>query len=259
MYFHGCLNRGISLACSLCGVTLALATPTFRDLGSAPGRAAEHATHAATAGDSLSAHDLLDGPHVEPHVPLAAATSDAGLLDVDLPASLYRQSYGASAGSGPRASTCSSRPHDRQLHALPPPPSSLALALTALAGFGTLHAGRSIRKIHLSQLPDWYHAECVRQVGHATPLELTATGALVRRPLLPINSLCIQDSIATDEGPRRSQCLPFLRASACRCALDLVRQLTAARPPPAWLASLPAATTCDRGCAKRCDVFPKVT
>lgn len=54
---------------------------------------------------------------------------------------------------------------------LPPPPSSLALGLTALAGLGAFQAGRSLRRLSWSQLPDWYHTDAP-QVGHATPLDL---------------------------------------------------------------------------------------
>lgn len=54
---------------------------------------------------------------------------------------------------------------------LPPPPSSLALALSGIAGLGAYQAGRSIRKLHISHLPEWYHADAT-QVGHVTPLQL---------------------------------------------------------------------------------------
>ncbi len=58
------------------------------------------------------------------------------------------------------------------LHELPPAPSSLSLGLTALAGLGLYQAGRSVRKLHLSNLPEWYHTGGPAQVGHATPLDL---------------------------------------------------------------------------------------
>ncbi|MEW6200328.1 MAG: hypothetical protein AB1601_16885 [Planctomycetota bacterium] len=54
---------------------------------------------------------------------------------------------------------------------LPPAPSSLALVLSALASFGAYQGVRSLKRLHLGALPDWYHADAV-QVGHATPLRL---------------------------------------------------------------------------------------
>jgi hypothetical protein len=54
---------------------------------------------------------------------------------------------------------------------LPPGPSSLALGLGALGCLGAYQLGRSVKKIHLGALPDWYHPDAV-QVGHVTPLPL---------------------------------------------------------------------------------------
>ena len=63
---------------------------------------------------------------------------------------------------------------------LPPAPSSLVLALTALAGIGAFNAGRSVRMPHLVDLPAWYHADAV-QVGHVTPFDI-ACGAAALTP-----------------------------------------------------------------------------
>lgn len=54
---------------------------------------------------------------------------------------------------------------------LPPAPSSLALVLSALASFGAYQGVRSLKRLHLGALPDWYHADAV-QIGHVTPLQL---------------------------------------------------------------------------------------
>ncbi len=54
---------------------------------------------------------------------------------------------------------------------LPPAPSSLALVLSALASFGAYQGIRSLKRLHLGALPDWYHADAV-QIGHVTPLQL---------------------------------------------------------------------------------------
>jgi len=55
---------------------------------------------------------------------------------------------------------------------LPPGPGSASLFLSALAGFGVWHLGRSVRKVHFGALPEWYHSGGPAQVGHATPLDL---------------------------------------------------------------------------------------
>lgn len=61
-------------------------------------------------------------------------------------------------------------PRTSDIAELPPAPSSLALGLTALAGFGLYHAGRKIHS--LAPLPEWYAADA-RQIGYATPLDIT--------------------------------------------------------------------------------------
>jgi len=55
---------------------------------------------------------------------------------------------------------------------LPPAPSSLALVLSALASLGAYQGARSLKRLHLSFTPDWYHTGGPLQVGHATPLQL---------------------------------------------------------------------------------------
>lgn len=56
---------------------------------------------------------------------------------------------------------------------LPPPPSSLSLVLSALASFGAYQSVRSLKRLHLSHLPDWYHTGAV-QIGHVKVFELDA-------------------------------------------------------------------------------------
>ena len=61
----------------------------------------------------------------------------------------------------------------------PPAPGSAALFMWAVGGLGVWHLGRSARKIHFGDLPEWYHAGGPVQVGHATPLDLEfSTNAL---------------------------------------------------------------------------------
>ena len=71
---------------------------------------------------------------------------------------------------------------------LPDSPNGLALGLSALASMGAFHACRSIRKLHIGAMPDWYHTGAV-QIGQATPFDL-ASGAAA----LPV---CVFDEPAT--------------------------------------------------------------
>jgi hypothetical protein len=68
---------------------------------------------------------------------------------------------------------------------LPGGPDSATLLLPALLGFGAWQIGRSARKLHFGQVPDWYN-EHATQVGHATPLSLEFS-----RAAMP---LCIFDA-----------------------------------------------------------------
>ena len=65
-----------------------------------------------------------------------------------------------------------------EIRQVPPPPSSAALALCALATLGAYQGGRSLRRVHfVSGIPEWYHHGGPVQVGHATPFDLES-GAL---------------------------------------------------------------------------------
>ena len=60
-----------------------------------------------------------------------------------------------------------------EIRQVPPPPSSAALALAALATLGAYQGGRSVRRMHfVSGIPEWYHHGGPVQIGHATPFEL---------------------------------------------------------------------------------------
>jgi len=102
---------------------------------------------------------------------------------------------------------------------LPPSPSSLALGLTALAGFGVYQAGRSIRKLHLSALPEWYHTGGPTQVGHATPFDL-AYGSLV--------ACCFEGPV-----PARPAIVRHTSRGQCpRLRIEAFLRLAAPRGPP---------------------------
>lgn len=58
-------------------------------------------------------------------------------------------------------------------------PSSAALFLYALGSVGAWQLGRSARKLPFGCVPEWYHADA-RQIGHATPLDLSFPPAIVQ-------------------------------------------------------------------------------
>jgi len=54
---------------------------------------------------------------------------------------------------------------------MPPAPSSLAMVMSGLLAFGAYHTTRVLPRLHLSHIPDWYHAGA-KQIGHVTPFDL---------------------------------------------------------------------------------------
>lgn len=64
-----------------------------------------------------------------------------------------------------RAANESSQP----VLSMPPAPSSLALVMSGVLALGAYHGARSLPRLHLGHIPDWYHAGAT-QIGHATPL-----------------------------------------------------------------------------------------
>jgi len=87
---------------------------------------------------------------------------------------------------------------------LPSEPDSVGLFLSALGTLGAWQLGRSSKKLHLGHLPDWYHAEGPRQIGHVLALELGLDGTILwdggKGTYLPE---CPAFSCRRDEGPPR--------------------------------------------------------
>lgn len=61
---------------------------------------------------------------------------------------------------------------------LPSGPDSTGLFLSALGSLGAWQLGRSVKKINLGHLPEWYHAEAPAQVGHVRVAELDFDGLI---------------------------------------------------------------------------------
>ena len=55
---------------------------------------------------------------------------------------------------------------------------SLSLFVAAFGWLSAWQVARSLKKVHLSHIPDWYHCGGPAQIGHATPLELTSEPAV---------------------------------------------------------------------------------
>ncbi len=90
-------------------------------------------------------------------------------------------------------------------------PDSVGLFLSALGTLGAWQLGRSSKKLHLGHLPDWYHAEGPRQIGHVLALELGLDGTILwdsgKGTFLPDRPAF---SYRWDEGP------PRLSAQGCQ-------------------------------------------
>ncbi len=104
------------------------------------------------------------------------------------------------------------------MFAAPAPPSSLTLVLSAAASLGALQGVRSIKRLPVAALPDWYHTGAPPQLGPATPFDLEW------RPL----SLCVFDPPVP--GPVSRIDLPAPRP---RLRSEAPSPVQAPRAPPA--------------------------
>lgn len=65
---------------------------------------------------------------------------------------------------------------------IPPVPSSYTLGLSTLASLGLVQAGRSLRRLQIGFIPDWYHAGGPMQIGHTKVFDLEHSWSLAIRP-----------------------------------------------------------------------------
>lgn len=65
----------------------------------------------------------------------------------------------------------------QEVKQLPAGPGSLSLFLAALATFGGLKVGQSLKNVHLGALPEWYHDGGPARIGHSAPADLQAIPA----------------------------------------------------------------------------------
>ncbi len=68
------------------------------------------------------------------------------------------------------------RAGSRQLREMPAAPGSTVLFLSALSSVGLWQLGRSARKVHFSNLPDWYHSGAPARIGHRSLFDLEFGG-----------------------------------------------------------------------------------
>lgn len=89
-------------------------------------------------------------------------------------------------------------------------PGSASLFFVALGALGAWQVGRSLRKAHYGLAPDWYHTGGPAQVGHASPIDLSAPAAAAPAYSNPIpehlNRLGLQPG--ESRGPVGPQFLP---------------------------------------------------
>lgn len=150
---------------------LAAASATFADfapLRSADAPEAAASSHAAPAPTPAELTWLVDAATRRLFdVPSAVAPSDA-----------FDASWSGPPSREPKVET------------LPAAPSSFSLGLTALLGLGAYQATRSLRKLNLGSLPEWYHSGGPQQIGHATPYDLDG----------PPVAVCVLDTPAWSTG-----------------------------------------------------------
>lgn len=59
-----------------------------------------------------------------------------------------------------------------EIRSIPAAPDSTVLCLWALGSIGAFQIARSSRNVHLSALPEWYHADAPDRIGHVTLFNL---------------------------------------------------------------------------------------
>lgn len=103
---------------------------------------------------------------------------------------------------------------------VPPAPSSLKLILSGLVSLGAVQLARSMRQVHLADLPEWYHTACPERIGDAVPLDLDHTTP----------PLCLFERPAIE--PDRSLRPRPVLVAAWQPVSQTVVTLTAPRSPP---------------------------
>lgn len=115
---------------------------------------------------------------------------------------------------------------DERVVPLPPGPSSLALTFSALLSMSVFQAGRSIRKLHMSHLPEWYHAESPLQIGHATRMAADLSLPSVDTPLSALDAPAPASSEPTCSSRQRT-------SEPCAALSDAAHlSILRPRPPP---------------------------
>jgi hypothetical protein len=69
----------------------------------------------------------------------------------------------------------SAKTHPPNIRALPPPPGSSTLLLCGLGSLGAWQLTRSVRRLSLSAVPDWFYTGGPNQIGHAVLIDLDAS------------------------------------------------------------------------------------
>jgi len=97
-----------------------------------------------------------------------------GLSYCDVEETPYQRGAMSSAESSAPGSATEPR---IEVVCMPPAPSSLAMFTSALLALGAYHGARSLPRLHLGHIPDWYHSGA-GQIGHVMPFDLGCGAAM---------------------------------------------------------------------------------
>ncbi len=169
-----------------------------------------------TAPSDLQTILLAETPDAPPAFRADMLAQPHGLTDLPTP-SMYNP-------AGPFAADSHSRDDPQQVRELPPPPSSMVIALSGFATFGAFRLARSVKDIRLPSLPEWYHGGAPEQIGHATPWPPDANRSLV--------PTCWYEAIASVLDPPETwlyQCQP--EKDTCWLILHFIPTIAPRSPP----------------------------
>lgn len=154
--------------------------------------------------------------------PAVSEASPATAIDADSPLALLTDLRAGSL----RDVASSASPADRPSAVITNDgASSLSLLLSALGSMGAWQLVRSSRKVHLAQVPDWFHTGAPFRIGRSTVVDINGAGI-------------VAFTIAPHDTPRPPVRLPAQRAQDRPALLSLQSFLTVADtrgPPPTSL------------------------
>ena len=104
------------------------------------------------------------------------------------------------------------------VHELPADPGGAGMFLVGLGCLGVVKLGRSARKLHFGDLPDWYHSGAPPRIGHTARLD----------PDFSTLTICL--FVKVHDAPTIRRVLGLTRCLPCR--MQFLPAATAPRAPP---------------------------